>query len=309
MTSQKVYAGSSGSGTLTAQTLNTYDGVAIPPGGNTSGNPAPNHDYTSFSASNNFRGNLTQASSGLKSGSSWTWLNTNYTYNDLGEILTLTDPLGHTTTNDYTDNWVSISNQCVISAHSYAFPTTITDPLGHRLKHQYFSCTSLTGSDQDENDIRAGRAGTSYTYDKVNRLLTKSFPDGGSTTNTFNDTSLPYSVTQSTLVDPTASLFIVNTTAFDLLGRVQQVQNNDPDCAAGPVKVDYTYGYGTQGRTTQASTPYCNSPGGNYGSTATTNFEVLERPVSVQQTDGSTGTISRCADCYCSLEHFRNRCH
>src|SRR5204862_5647159 len=30
VTSTKVYAGSSGSGTLTAQTLNTYDGVAIP---------------------------------------------------------------------------------------------------------------------------------------------------------------------------------------------------------------------------------------------------------------------------------------
>ena len=43
-TSKKIYAGSSDSGTLTAQTLNTYDGVAI--GGNTSGNPAPNHDYT-----------------------------------------------------------------------------------------------------------------------------------------------------------------------------------------------------------------------------------------------------------------------
>ena len=65
----KVYAGSSGSGTLTAQTLNTYDGVAIPASGNTSANPAPNHDYTNFPASYNFRGNLTQVSRGLKSGS------------------------------------------------------------------------------------------------------------------------------------------------------------------------------------------------------------------------------------------------
>src|SRR5258708_3007684 len=104
ITSNKIYAGSSQTGTLVAQTLNTYDGVAIPTSGDTSGSPAPNHDYASFSRTNNVRGNLTQTSRGLKTGSTWSWLNTNYTYNDLGEILTLTDPLGHTTTNDYTDN-------------------------------------------------------------------------------------------------------------------------------------------------------------------------------------------------------------
>jgi hypothetical protein len=63
--SRKIYAGSSQTGTLSAQTLNTYDGVAI--SGDTSANPAPNHDYTNFPASYNFRGNLTQVSRGLKS--------------------------------------------------------------------------------------------------------------------------------------------------------------------------------------------------------------------------------------------------
>jgi len=301
VTSHKVYAGSSGSGTLTAQTLNTYDGVAIPASGNTSANPAPNHDYANFPASYNYRGNVTKTSRGLKSGSSWTWLNTNYTYNDLGEVLTSTDPLGDTTTSDYTDNWVSISNpQCVTSAHSYAFPTTITDPLGHRLKHQYFSCTSLVGSDQNENDIQASRAGTTYSYDLMSRLLTKSFSDGGSTSYMYNDASLPYSETQSTAV--TSGQSIVDTSVFDGLGRVQKVQKNDPDCTAGLVKVDYTYSYGTQGRTTQTSTPYCNSVGGNYGLTATRNFEALERPVSVQQTDGSTGTTTYAGNCLTSTD-------
>jgi len=298
MTSKKVYAGSSQSGTLTAQTLNTYDGVAIPAGGNTSASPAPNHDYTNFPASYNLRGNLTQASRGLKSGSTWTWLSTNNTYNDLGEILTSTDPLSHQTSYDYTDNWATISNpQCVTSAHSYGFPTTITDPLGHRLKHQYFSCTSFVGSEQDENDIQASRPGTTYTYDFMGRLATKSLPDGGSVTYTPNDTSLPYSVAASTLVDPNSSLYMVGTTVFDGLGRVQQVQTHDPDCTAGLVKVDHSYSYGAQGRTTQVSTPYCNSVGGSYGLTTTRNFEALERPVSVQQTDGSTGTTTYAGNC------------
>jgi len=295
-TSNKVYAGSSQTGTLVAHTLNTYDGVAIPTNGDTSGAPAPNHDYTNFSRTNNFRGNLTQTSRGLKTGATWSWLNTNFTYNDLGEILTSTDPLGHTTTNDYADNWASISNpQCVTSTHTYAFSTTITDPLGHRLKHTYYSCTSLVGSEQDENDIQAVRVGTTYGYDLMNRLTTKTVPDGGSVAYVFNDASLPYSVTQSTAV--TASLSVVNTSVFDGLGRVQQVQRHDPDCTAGLVNVDYTYGYGTQGRTTQTTTPYCNAAGGNYGLVATNNFEALERPTSVQQTDNSTATVAYAGNC------------
>src|SRR5258708_39595757 len=122
-----------------AQTLNTYDGVAIPSGGNTSANPAPNHDYTNFPASYNLRGNLTQSSEGLKSGSTWTWLSTNKTYNDLGEVLTSKDPLGNQTSYDYTDSWATITNpQCVTSTHSYGFATKITDPLGHQTKHAYY---------------------------------------------------------------------------------------------------------------------------------------------------------------------------
>ncbi len=301
VTSKKVYAGSSQSGTLVAQTLNTYDGVLITGNGDTSGSPAPNHDYTNFSTPNNLRGNLTQVNHGLKTGNNWTWLSTNNTYNDLGEMLTSTDPLSHQTSFDYADNWATINNpQCVSSAHSYGFPTTITDSLGHRLKRQFFSCTSLVGSEQDENDIQASRPGTTYTYDKMSRLLTKSFPDGGSVTYTPNDLplpSVPYSVTQSTLVDPTFSLYMVGTTVFDLLGRVQQVQKHDPDCTAGLVKVDQTYGYGSQGRTTQVSTPYCSSPGGNYGLMTTTNFDALDRPVSVQQSDGSTTSTTYTGNC------------
>jgi RHS repeat-associated protein len=301
ITSTKVYSGTSQTGTLVAQTTNTYDGVAIPASGNTSGSPAPNHDYTNYPASNNLRGNLTQTSRGLKTGSSWTWLNTNYTYNDLGEILTMTDPGGHTTTSDYTDNWVSITNaQCVTSPHSYGFPTTITDPLGHRLKHQYYSCTSLVGSDQDENDIAASRAGTTYSYDLMSRLVTKSFPDGGSTSLTFNDATLPYSVSSSTAVS--AGVSITSTSVFDGLGRVQQTQLNDPDCSTGLVKSDYTYGYAAQGRTTRKSTPYCNAPGGNFGLTATTNFETLERPITVQQTDSSSVTTTYAGNCQTSTD-------
>ena len=289
-TSKKVYAGSSGSGTLTAQTLNTYDGVAI--SGNTSSNPAPNHDYTNFSASYNYRGNLTQVSKGLKSGSTWTWLNTNKTYNDLGEVLTSKDPAGNTTTYDYTDAWATINNpQCVTSAHSYGFPTTITDALTHQTKHSYYSCTSLTGSTQDANDIAASRAGTTFTYDLMHRLTATNFPDGGQTTTSFNDTT-PYTATTTQLISSTLNK--VTATVHDGLGRVQRTQLVDPDCSSGPVKVDHTYGWDTSppagvpgGKLTTVSNPYCTTSDSTYGIT-TTLYDELERPVLVVPPDGTT---------------------
>lgn len=300
VTSQKTYAGSSQTGTLLAQTLNTYDGVAIPPAGNTSANPAPNHDYTNFPASYNFRGNLTQTSRGLKSGSTWTWLNTNKTYNDLGEVLTSTDPAGNTTTYDYTDAWASISNsQCVTTPHSYGFPTTITDPLGHRTKHSYFSCTSLLGSTQDENDIAASRTGTTYSYDLMDRVTTVNSSDGGQTTTFYNDANdaVPYSATATQLIRTTpTTLNKVSTTVHDGLGRVQQTQLVDPDCASGPVKVDYTYGYDSSppsgipaGKFTTVSNPYCTTSDSTYGITKT-RYDALDRPVRVVPPDGTDTT-------------------
>lgn len=293
VTSQKTYAGSSQVGTLVAQTLNTYDGVAIPANGNTSANPAPNHDYTNFPASYNYRGNLTQISRGLKSGSTWNWLNTNKTYNDLGEVLTSTDPLNKQTSYDYTDAWATISNpQCVTSAHSYGFPTTITDPLGHRTKHTYYSCTSFLGSTQNENDIAASRPGTTYSYDLIDRLISTNFPDTGQTTLSYND-AVPYMQTTSQLIQ--SGMSKVSTTVHDGLGRVQQTQLVDPDCTTGSglVKVDYAYGYtsGT-GAFRQVSTPYCDTPNSTYGLMTTTQKDALDRVVSITQTDGSTVTTT-----------------
>jgi RHS repeat-associated protein len=292
VTSKKVWAGPSGTGTLVAQTLNTYDGVAI--SGNTSSNPAPNHDYTNFPASYNYRGNLTQVSKGLKSGSTWTWLNTNNTYNDLGEVLTSKDPIGNQTSYDYTDSWASITNsQCVTSAHSYGFATTITDALSHQTKHTFYSCTSLTGSTQDANDIAASRPGTTFSYDLIDRATAVNYPDGGQTTFSYND-AVPYTKTSTQLIrtSPT-TLNKVSAVVHDGLGRVQQTQLVDPDCSSGPVKADYTYSYDPSppagipaGRFTTVSNPYCTTSDSTYGITKT-RYDALDRPVLLVPPDGT----------------------
>jgi RHS repeat-associated protein len=271
---------------IVAQMTYTYDGVTTT---STSGSPAPNHDYTNFGTSNNVRGNLTQIGQGLKVGATWTWLNTNKTFNDLGDILTSQDPGGHSTTFDYTDSWATISNPQCAAAHTYAFPTTITDALTHHIKQTYFSCTGLTASTKDDNDISAGRNGTSFTYDLMNRSLVTSFPDGGQVAKSYDDTGT-LAITTSQLV--TTGLTIVKTAQLDGLGRILQTQMNDPDCGSGTgaVKVDYTYGYDSVNhlRTESVTTPYCNSIGGSFGQPTTKNYDVLGRVTSVVETDGST---------------------
>jgi len=286
-TSKVVYNGSSQSGTLFAQTTYIYDGVTTT---STSGTPAPNHDYTAFSMSNNIRGNLTQISQGLKVGSTWTWLNTTHTYNDLGNVLTTKDPNLNQTTFSYVDTWADTN--CTLGTNTFAYLTKTTDALSHQTTHSYFRCMGLLASTKDQNDINNSGSGTTFTYDLMNRPLTISYPDGGQTTNSYVDTA-PLSVTQQKLV--TTGLNVQHTSLFDGLGRLQQTQFNDPDCTTGSklVKVDHAYGHtsGT-GKFTKASTPYCDTPNSTYGLMSTTQYDALDRVTTVTQTDSSTATTT-----------------
>ncbi len=167
---------------IVSQTTYTYDGVAVT---STNSTQAPNHDYTAYGSTFNLRGNLTQISRGLKVGATWTWLNTDNTYDDLGNMLTSRDPGLHMTSYSYVDGWSGAA--CTIGANTFAFPTQITDPLGHRVRKSYYRCNGQGQSTKDENDIVASRAGTTYTYDLMYRPFTTSFPDGGVTTKNYTD--------------------------------------------------------------------------------------------------------------------------
>ena len=281
-TSRKTY---DGAGTLRAQTLYTYDPSSL----TSTNNSAPNHDYTNFPSTYLTRGNLWKTQQGLLVSGTWTYLNTTNAYDDLGNVRSIQDPAGHTMTLDYTDSWKS--SGCSISApNTYAYMTTKTDPSGHQTKHNYFYCTGLVGATQDANDIANSRAGTTYGYDSLNRLLTTYFPDGGNITNVYTDTA-PLSVQSSQLVTGTTN--IVKTTVKDPLGRVLQTQLQDPDCSGGPVKVDYGYGFNSTSnlRYTTVSNPYCTGSETTAGTT-TTNYDVLDRVTSVQQADGSSVTTT-----------------
>jgi len=206
------------------------------------------------------------------------------TYDDLGNLLSTKDPGQHTTTFGYSDRWANAA--CVGAANTRAYLTLTTDPLSHRTQRSYYPCTGLPASNQNENDLQAGRAGTTFAYDLMNRRLTANYPDGGQISDTYGD-AIPASITQTSLIDNTSGLNLVHTKVLDDLGRVKQVQLQDPDCA-GPVNVDYTYGYdpAAHNRFTTVSNPYCGITDPTYGIT-TTRYDALDRLFRAVPTDGS----------------------
>lgn len=272
-----------GSGTTNAQTIVTYDGSSL-----TSTSGAPNHDYTNFSSSNPFRGNSTTISRWLNTTN--TWLNTTNTYNDLGDLLSTTDPLNNTTSFSYADNFTDGVNR-----NALAFVTQTTYPATSGVVHverkQYHWNTSLLATSCGQNFSAASACTNAvqlpqpdyarFAYDFMNRPLSKTNGDGGQTTLTYNDTSLP--LTSSSTESITASLPLSRTTVLDGMGRILQTQlTSDP---GGADYVDFTYD--TFGRRATVSNPYRSKTESTYG--VTTHFyDALGRITTVIPPDGSS---------------------
>jgi RHS repeat-associated protein len=271
-----------GAGNLLAQTQGSYDGSALTSTGTCQAPGVPDHDYCSFGTANLTRGNVTQISRWLNTSNSW--LNTINTYDDLGNVLTTTDPLGHQTTFDYTDSWGGTG--CVTAANTRAFPTIITNAKGQRTKTSYFPCTSLVQSKKDENDIVAGRSGTTTTYDLTNRpLVTQKLDAGGQvlakTVFTYNDSALPLNITKTVTAAPSPD--IASTVILDGLGRISQNIHTDPE---GNVTSEVVYD--ALGRPASVTNPHRGVTAATDGSTQYI-YDALGRTTDVVKPGGDTG--------------------
>jgi RHS repeat-associated protein len=261
-----------GAANIVAQSQNVYDGTTL-----TATATAPNHDYTNYGTGNALRGNLTAVKRWRNTDS--TWLTTTYGYDDLGNVLSVTDPGSHVTNFSFSDNWSGAS--CVNpGVNTYAFVTQIKNHLNQRTQAAYYSCPGLVQSKRDENDIVAGRTGTTFTYDGMNRLLTTSYADGGQTSLNYHSDALPLTVTKTQLATPNPS--IVSSVIYDGLGRVKTTSlDSDP---AGADLTDTTYD--NLGRKRTVSNPHRSTTSSTDGVT-TYQYDALGRVTQGAPPDGT----------------------
>jgi len=286
--SVKVYgAGGAASGPLLAQTNFAYDSTTLSTSSGSAGNSvigATSHDDVNYGAGKTIRGNLTSVSQMVSAGNFIT-TKTNY-YNILGEVIQTTDGRGNSTLFDFTDKWAPGTGSCVPGS-TFAYPTTVIYPatVSDKTVTTYNACDGTVYSTQDQNDLNAGRTGTVFTYDGLQRVTNVSFPDGGSEQTNYGGSANPQVISKTKALTSTSSM--TSNTTLDGLGRVVQTSlTSDPDCSGGD-KTDRTYD--NLGRLHTTSNPYCSATDSTYGLT-TLSYDALGRTTQVVPPDGSTSS-------------------
>jgi RHS repeat-associated protein len=293
-------------GTRIAETAYAYDGNSI---GAVS---AVGHDDYNYPTTYANRGNATTKTVNCFIGSTaCTNSVSTYTYDQTGQVLSITDPCGngtctdmvgtnHTTILSYTDNYLGGSGTSPGNTNAYV--TTITYPaVGSVTTHEYFQYAYSDGqltSSQDDNDLAAGKS-TTYSYENsLRRIAETDYPDGGKKTWCYKDATgqcadnvapVP-SVLKSTLIDSATTL--TTTTTMDGVGHVIKTQlTSDPE---GTDTTDTTYD--GLGRVYTQSNPHRSGSSTTDGTTTKT-YDALGRIVAVLQPDGSQLSTSYSGNC------------
>jgi RHS repeat-associated protein len=210
--------------------------------------------------------------------------------------LQFTDPLGNSTSFDYSDNFYNYTPP----QPTLAFATKVTRPLTNGVSHitraQYYRNSGLVAAQCGENfpasttcafGLQPPQAGYQmFTYDSLNRVLLNSFGDGGQKALTYNEGAVPFSITSTEKI--TATINLTSTMVYDGLGRAKQTQLLDPQ---GMVYTDTTYD--ALGRVATVSNPYRSTSDSTYGITTFT-YDPLGRTCVVTPTDATPPTGTTC---------------
>jgi RHS repeat-associated protein len=245
---------------------------------------APWHEAAGHGSSFTYRANITKVSRWRNKSANATitndWLDTLYQYDILGNIRAIKDPGGHVTTWDYVDSWYG--SGCNVAANSQAFPSDAKNALNQHIVRSFYPCTGQVRERKDQNDINAGRSGTLFTYDFMNRPNVTTFPDGGETDLDYDDVNRWVRTKQLR----TTGNYNVSYSRFDDMGRTWRTEfceDGSTACTAS-IKTDTTYE--ALGRVSTVSNPFRATTDPTYGVTANT-YDALGRVTRVTHPDGN----------------------
>ena len=248
---------------------------------------ATGHDDPNYPTSYVTRGNATTKTVQCLGCTNTT---TTYTYDQTGQVLSVTDPCGnaactdmtgtsHTTSYSYTDKYAAGSGTPPASTDAYV--TTITYPTVNGVtQHRYFQYAYADGQltqQKDDNQNTAGVA-TNYLYaDSLRRLTETDYADGGKTTIGYND-SVP-SVTTGRLISSGVTESTI--TVMDGMGHPTRTE-----LTSDPVGTDYVdTQYDGMGNVYTVSNSYRTTSDPTYGLTTYT-YDSLNRKTKQFDADG-----------------------
>ena len=262
--------------TTVAQTNTTFDSYGS---GLISMTGITHHDDTNYGQNYTTRCNPTSISK-LVGGS--TYLTTSMTYDTTGQVRSVTDPKGNSTSLDYSDNFYNDANppsSYTPPAPTNAYLKTATLPIIGAETFGYYFGTGQMAISTDQND----QTTTNHFIDSFSRPTEALFADGG-----WNAMSYPsqtevdsyLGTTNSTPSTSCSSGCRHDEQTSDNLGRVNySYLVSDPD---GETTVGTTYD--SNGRVASATNPYRSQINGQDSYA----YDAMDRTTQVSHTDGTS---------------------
>jgi len=257
------------------------------------------------------RGNLTSIHKRCIGSAPCTESTTTYQYDETGQVVSMTDPLGNTTTYSYTDNYTTSNNQLTPNpgypqpSVTNAYITKITNVLGQKATFQYDWLQGDLISSTDANGQNTGLS-THYIYnDFADRLKEIDYPDGGKTQMQYNDGTyapggtIPNVTTTKQL---TSSLSEMSVAVSDGMGHVVQTIMKDP--AEGDVASETTYN--GEGQVYTKTNPHRPSLSSTTDGTSKSYYDALGRPTLQIHPDGNS--LTWCYDGVASVGNTNGVC-